>query len=120
VESRIVVPPVQYRHFAYGPFCEDTSGSRCDAAPGVASLVESRRVLSASGSSAKIIVPSGVSFARLVVCQAIYRSLRRSVPSPSFRFRPRNFEKLQGHTVTPSQRSRKSKGRLLEETTDSA
>jgi hypothetical protein len=96
--------------FAYGPFCEDTSGSRCDAAPGVASVVVSRRVLSASGSSANIsshiVVPSAVSFARLVVCQAIYRSLGRSVPSPSYRFRPRNYEKLQGHAVTPSQRNR--------------
>jgi hypothetical protein len=96
--------------FAYGPFCEDTSGSRCDAAPGVASGVVSRRVLSASGSSANIsshiVVPSGVSFARLVVCQAIYRSLGRAVPSASYRFRPRNYGKLQGHAVTSSQRNR--------------
>jgi hypothetical protein len=41
--------------FAYGPFCGDTSGLRCDAAPGVASVVESRRVASASGPSADII-----------------------------------------------------------------
>jgi hypothetical protein len=41
--------------FAGGPFCGDTSGSRCDAAPGVASVVVSRRVPSASGSSADIV-----------------------------------------------------------------
>jgi hypothetical protein len=41
--------------FAGGPFCGDTSGSRCDAAPGVASVVVSRRVSSASGSSADIV-----------------------------------------------------------------
>jgi hypothetical protein len=42
--------------FAGGPFCGDTSGSRCDAAPGVISVVVSRRVPSASGSSADIIL----------------------------------------------------------------
>jgi hypothetical protein len=41
--------------FAYSPFCGDTSGLHCDAAPGVASVVESRRVPSASGPSADII-----------------------------------------------------------------
>jgi hypothetical protein len=41
--------------FAGGPFCGDTSGSRCDAAPGVASVVVSRRAPSASGSSADIV-----------------------------------------------------------------
>jgi hypothetical protein len=44
--------------FAYGPFCEDTSGSRCDAAPGVASVVVSRRVLSTSGSPADVVLGS--------------------------------------------------------------
>jgi hypothetical protein len=29
---------VSSRSFAYGPFCEDTSGSRRDAAPGIASV----------------------------------------------------------------------------------
>jgi hypothetical protein len=55
--------------FAYGPFCEDASGLRCDAAPGVASVVESRRVLNASGSSADIIF--GSNFGR-----TIYRKRR--------------------------------------------
>jgi hypothetical protein len=36
----------------------DTSGLRCDAAPGVASVVESRRVPSASGSSADVVLGS--------------------------------------------------------------
>jgi hypothetical protein len=72
VESRIVVLPV-ISSFAYGPFCEDTSGSRCDAAPGVASVVVSRRVLSASGSSANIssivVHPDAPLFFRTVVLE---------------------------------------------------
>jgi hypothetical protein len=44
--------------FACGPFCEGTSGSRCDAAPGVASVVVSRRVLSTSGSPADVVLGS--------------------------------------------------------------
>jgi hypothetical protein len=60
--------------FAYGPFCEDTSGSRCDAAPGVASVVVSRRVLSASGSSADIVF--GSNFGR-----TIFRELRADSPT---------------------------------------
>jgi hypothetical protein len=60
--------------FAYGPFCEDTSGSRCDAAPGVASVVVSRRVLSASGSSADIVLVSNFG-------STIYRELLADSPT---------------------------------------
>jgi hypothetical protein len=60
--------------FAYGPFCEDTSGSRCDAAPGVASVVVSRRVLSASGSSADIVFESNSG-------SNVYRELRADSPT---------------------------------------
>jgi hypothetical protein len=59
--------------FAYGPFCEDTSGSRCDAAPGVASVVVSRRVLSTSGSSADVVLGSNSG-------SNIFRKLRADSP----------------------------------------
>jgi hypothetical protein len=60
--------------FAGGPFCGDTSGSRCDAAPGVASVVVSRRVPSTSGSSADIIFGANAG-------RTIYRVLRADSPT---------------------------------------
>jgi hypothetical protein len=60
--------------FACGPFCGDTSGLRCDAAPGVASVVKSRRVPSASGSSADVVL--GSNFGRTT-----FRELRVDSPT---------------------------------------
>jgi hypothetical protein len=60
--------------FACGPFCGDTSGLRGDAAPGVASVVESRRVPSASGSSADVVL--GSNFGRTTL-----RELRADSPT---------------------------------------
>jgi hypothetical protein len=82
--------------FAGGPFCGDTSGSRCDAAPGVASVVVSRRAPSASGSSADIVFE----ILREIAVN-IYRVLR--VDSPThYRFDIRIFRSVKSNVNKPA------------------
>jgi hypothetical protein len=80
--------------FACGPFCGDTSGLRCDAAPGVASVVKSRRVPSASGSSADVVL--GSNFGRTT-----FRELR--VDSPThYRFNIWIFRSVTSNVNKPA------------------